>query len=229
LEVEVMQEEMNQQERWDSAYASVEEFFGREPSELAIVALPWMRENQVQSILELGCGQGRDTWYFAENGIMVTALDYSRKSIDQMKRTAKRECQEGWVTALAHDAREPLPFPDETFDAVYSHMFFTMELTEEEMRRILTDCRRVLRPGGFHVFSVRNDHDTHYGQFEPRGEDTWKNPLGFVVRFFSEDKIRQLSDGYIFRWIREFKDGAPPFDRMLYEVMLQKPGLPGHP
>ncbi|MDW5562393.1 MAG: class I SAM-dependent methyltransferase [Methanomassiliicoccus sp.] len=223
-----MQEEINQQKQWDSAYANSREFFGREPSELATVALSWMRENLVQTVLELGCGQGRDTWYFAENGIMVTALDYSEESIYQMKRTAKMECQEGVVSAIVHDARERLPFEDETFDAVYSHMFFTMEFTEDDIQKMLDDCLRVLKPGGFHIFSVRNDHDPHYGKFEPQGEDMWKNPLGFVVRFFSEEKLRQLANGSILLWIREFVDGAPPFSRTLYEVVLQKPGLPVH-
>ena len=31
------------------------------------------------------------------------------------------------VTLKVHDARQPLPFPDGSFDAIYSHMFFTMD------------------------------------------------------------------------------------------------------
>jgi hypothetical protein len=70
---------------------------------------------------------------------------------------------------------------------------------------------------------VRNDHDPHYGKFEPRGKDMWKNPMGFVVHFFSEEKVRRLSAGYDLLWVREFEDTSPPFVKKLYEVVLRKP------
>lgn len=98
-----------------------------------------------------------------------------------------------------------------------------MELSEEEVGRILGECRRVLRLGGINIYSVRNDHDPHYGKFEKRGEDMWKNPAGFVVHFFDEDKIRRLSTGYDLLWIKEFEDPSPPFTKKLYEVVLRKP------
>jgi hypothetical protein len=82
---------------------------------------------------------------------------------------------------------------------------------------------RVLRPGGINIYSVRNHKDRHYGKFTPRGEDTWENPLGFVVHFLSEDNVRELADGYEILSIKEFIDGSPPFDKTLYEVVMQKP------
>ncbi len=218
-----MQEGNSQKEQWDRTYASANEFFGREPSELAVSALPMMKEHGARTVLELGCGQGRDTWYFARNGLSVTALDYSDTGICQMQDAAKKEGLEEVVTARVHDARDPLPFPDASFDAVYSHMFFTMEFSEEEVSKMLDDCRRVLRPGGINIYSVRNDHDPHYGKFEPKGKDMWKNPMGFVVHFFTEEKLRELSSGYELLRIKEFEDSSPPFTKKLYEVVLRKP------
>ena len=127
------------------------------------------------------------------------------------------------MTVRVHDARDTLPFPDASFDAVYSHMFFTMEFTEEELAMMLQECLRVLRPGGLNIYSVRNDHDPDYGQFVPRGKDMWQNPLGFVVHFFTEEKVRRLSVGYEVVTIREFEDPSPPFTKKLYEVVLRKP------
>lgn len=210
-----------QQEKWDRTYAGAQDFFGRLPSELAVSALRTLRDNGAKTVLELGCGQGRDTWFFAHNGLEVTALDYSEAGICQMREKVVE--QGAKISLKAHDARDPLPFPDGSFDAVYSHMFLTMEFTEEEIVAILAECRRVLRPGGLHIYSVRNEHDPHYGKFIPKGEDMWQNPLGFVVHFFSEDKVRRLSTGYDLLWIREFEDQSPPFTKKLYEVALRKP------
>jgi SAM-dependent methyltransferase len=215
-------DDSTQQEQWDRTYAGAQDFFGKLPSELAVNALMTLREQGAKTILELGCGQGRDTWFFAHNGLEVTALDYSEAGICQMRARAQE--QGAKVTVQAHDAREPLPFNDESFDAVYSHMFFTMEFTEEQLLKMLSECRRVLRPGGLNIYSVRNDHDPHYGKFTPKGEDMWQNPLGFVVHFFSENKIRRLSTGYDVLWIKEFEEPSPPFTKKLYEVVLRKPG-----
>jgi len=98
-----------------------------------------------------------------------------------------------------------------------------MELWEKDIQFILDECRRVLRPGGLNLYSVRNDHDPHFGKGPHKGEDMWQNPIGFVVHFFSEDKIKRLSRGYEIVHVREFDDPSPPFTKKLYEVLLRKP------
>ena len=216
-----MTERGQQQSHWDSTYAGTDDFFGKEPSELAVSALGTLKDNGAKDVLELGCGQGRDSYFLCRNGFSVTALDYSETGVCQMKERAAASGV--GMNLLVHDAREPLPFPDGSFDAVFSHMFFTMELSEDEVARILGECRRVLRPGGLNIYSVRNDHDPHYGKFEQRGKDMWKNPMGFVVHFFDEGTIRRLSTGYDLLWIKEFDDPSPPFTKKLYEVVLRKP------
>ena len=40
-----------------------------------------MKINNVQKILELGAGHGRDTIFFATGGIDIEALDYSNEGI----------------------------------------------------------------------------------------------------------------------------------------------------
>lgn len=216
-----MSEKNEQQHRWDKAYGEREDFFGKLPSELAVSTVGVMKQAGAKKVLELGCGQGRDTWFFAHNGFEVTALDYSEAGVCQMRKRSEELGAK--VTVEVHDARQPLPFPDGSFDVVYSHMFFTMELTEEEISQILKECLRVLRPGGLNIYSVRNDHDPHFGKFIPRGQDMWENPLGFVVHFFSEEKVRRLAAGYEVVSVREFDDPSPPFTKKLYEVVLRKP------
>ncbi len=217
----LMPEDADQQKQWDRTYSNAQDYFGKEPSVLAARVLPVLRENGVRTVLELGCGQGRDTSFFAGNRFEVTALDYSESGICQLRKCAK---DAGFrATLKVHDAREPLPFPDASFDAVYSHMFFTMEFTEEEVTRMLAECRRVLRPGGINIFSVRNDHDPHYGKFEPRGKGTWRNPLGFVVHFFDEPTLTRMAAGYDLLWIKEFDEPSPSCVKKLYEVALRKP------
>ncbi len=67
------------------------------------------------------------------------------------------------VTALRHDVRNPLPFEDESFDACYSHMLYCMALTTDELEFLCSEIRRVLKPGGLNVYTVRHTGDAHYG------------------------------------------------------------------
>jgi SAM-dependent methyltransferase len=46
-----------------------------------------------------------------------------------------------------HDLTKPLPFPDNTFSVIYgAHVLEHLYLTDA--RRLLHECRRILRPGG---------------------------------------------------------------------------------
>jgi SAM-dependent methyltransferase len=212
----------DQKHQWDETYKQ-KEFFGSEPSELGLRALEVFKQRGVRKVLELGCGQGRDTWLFLSNGLSVTALDYSETGVCYMRdRSKEMKLDKGFVIEV-QDVRNGIPLPDGSFDAVYSHMFFTMEMTEAEISAIMKECLRVLRPGGLNIYSVRNIHDPHYGKFTPRGEDMYENPMGFVVHFFDEDKVMRVSKGYELEWIREFDDTSPPFVKKLYEVVLRKP------
>lgn len=214
--------EGEQRKQWDTTYASKPDFFGDAPSDLAFRAVDIFRKHGCRKVLELGCGQGRDTCLFAKEGFHVIALDYSESGICQMREKAKSMCMEDVVECVCQDLRAGIPLPDGSVDAVYSHMLFTMELWEKEIQFILDECRRVLRPGGLNLYSVRNDHDPHFQKGPHKGEDMWQNPIGFVVHYFSEEKIKRLANGYEIIHVREFDDPSPPFTKKLYEVLLKK-------
>lgn len=216
-------DESGQRKQWNSAYNTKADFFGAKPSDLCIRAVDIFRKHGCRKVLELGCGQGRDTCLFAKEGFQVIALDYSESGICQMKEKTKNMCLESSIECLCQDVRKGIPLPDASVDAIYSHMLFTMELWEKEIQFILDECRRVLKPGGLNLYSVRNDHDPHFGKGPHKGEDMWQNPIGFVVHYFPEEKVRRLAGGYEIVHIEEFDDPAPPFTKKLYEVLLRRP------
>jgi ubiquinone/menaquinone biosynthesis C-methylase UbiE len=214
--------EKNQRLHWDETY-KMEDFFGAKPSLFAEKSLETFKQVGVEELLELGCGQGRDTWLFANNGLKVYAIDYSDAGICQMREKVKWKALEKLITLKVRDVRRGIPLPDESIDAIYSHMFFNMEFLEEEIFNIFQECLRVLRPGGLNVFSVRSEHDPHYQKFTHLDEDMYQNPMGFAVHFFNQDKIERLTEGYEIESIEEFEDPDPPFTKILYDVTLRKP------
>lgn len=208
-----------QSEHWETTLCDHPEMFGLDPSATAQKAVEVFKEEGVTSILELGAGQGRDTISFARRGVRVHALDYTEAGVKAVTAKAEQLELSHSITALRHDVRNPLPFHNESFDACYSHMLFCMALTTSELERLSNEVHRVLKPGGLSMYTVRNVNDPHYGKGIHRGEDMYEVG-GFIVHFFSREKVDHLAQSYQIIEIDEFEEGELP--RRLFRVMLRK-------
>ena len=187
---------------WDRVYKSDSTFFGDEPSSFANLCLNHMKSNNVKRVLEIGAGHGRDTMFFASNGLEVEALDYSSKGIEIISKKANEKRLP--VIPQLFDVKKPLPFKDSFFDAAYSHMLLNMRFSHDEIHSIFSEIRRVLKPNGLSYFSVRNNNDKFYGN-GVEVEDGVYNINGFEVRFFSEREILDLiaKEGFKMLWMKE--------------------------
>jgi SAM-dependent methyltransferase len=189
-------------EVWNKVYKSDSTFFGKETSNFALLCFNHMKANNVKKVLELGSGHGRDTIFFATNGIEVEALDYSVIAIEILDKIAEEKRLP--IKSQIFDAKNPLPFPDVYFDAVYSHMLLNMHFSSEELHFIFSEISRVLKPKGLNFFSVRNHNDKSYG----KGVEVDKGIYdvnGFLIRFFTEKEIQGLAaaEGFEVLWIKE--------------------------
>ena len=101
-------------------------------------------------VLEVGCGAGTDLARFARGGALVTGIDLSQSAIDLARRNFE---QQGLQADLREADGEQLPFEDDTFDLVYAHG--VVQYTPDG-RKLVDECRRVLKPGGEAVFQVYN-------------------------------------------------------------------------
>jgi len=209
----------DQHKQWEQIYLEESDLFGMEPSAPAQKAAEMFKKENLARILELGGGQGRDTLYFAQRGFSVHALDYTESGIRSIAGKAKALGLSARVTATRHDVRVPLPFEDNYFEACYSHMLFCMALTTAELVLLSDEIRRVLKPGGYQIYTVRHIRDPHYGIGIHRGEDMYEAD-GFIVHFFSKEKVIHLAQGFEILGIDEFEEGDLP--RKLFQVTLRK-------
>lgn len=212
-----------QQEHWQKTFSQRPEMFGAEPSAPARAAAGWLKREGKTRLLELGGGQGRDTLFFAREGFQVHALDYTATSVEAIREKARKLGLSTSVTAAQCDVRQPLPLADESFDACFSHMLYCMALTTSELESLSREVWRVLRPGGLHIYTVRHTNDPDYGKGIHRGEDLYESG-GFIVHYFSREKVARLACGYELLAIDEFEEGKLP--RKLFRVTLRKPEVP---
>jgi len=211
---------LNQQsQHWEKNFSNKPEMFGLEPSEPAKKTLKLFQEKNIDKIVELGAGLGRDTIYFAKNSIHVTALDYSQSGIKIINKKSTQQNLTNYISTKIFDVRKKLPFEDNSLDACYSHMLYCMALTTTEIQNLNNEICRILKPGGINVYSVRHIKDEDYKKGIHRGEDLYEND-GFIVHFFSKEKVNSFLDGFQNLKIENFEEGK--FPRKLFLVINKK-------
>ena len=214
------QEILNQQsQHWEKNFSIKPEMFGLEPSLAAKKALKIFQEKKINKIIELGAGLGRDSIFFAKNLIHVTGLDYSPSGINIINEKAKKQNLSSYISTKIFDIRKKLPFEDNSVDACFSHMLYCMALTSFELKNLNNEICRILKFNGINIYTVRHTQDGDYKKGIHRGEDLYEND-GFIVHYFSSNKINSLLDGFENLSIENFEEGS--FPRKLFFVQNMK-------
>jgi SAM-dependent methyltransferase len=158
-----------------------------------------------RSVLEVGCGAGVDLARFARGGAIVTGVDLAPSAIELARANF---AQQGLPGSFEVADGEHLPFADRSFDLVYAHG--VVQYTADP-KRLVDECRRVVKPGGEAIFQVYN-------------RISWLNALSKlmkvglehddapVLRKFSIGEFRRLLDG--FRDVRIVPERFPVKSRL---------------
>ncbi|MGH9530034.1 MAG: class I SAM-dependent methyltransferase, partial [Terriglobales bacterium] len=93
-------------------------------------------------VLEIGTGMGADYLEWLKSGANAAGVDLSAASIERARRRCKSA---GYEPDLQVADAEHLPFPDDTFDVVYS---YGVMHHSPDTRRCIREAQRVLKPGG---------------------------------------------------------------------------------
>jgi SAM-dependent methyltransferase len=204
-----------QRSHWDSTYAAHPAMYGSQPSAPAVYAAEIFRSAGVHDVVELGAGHGRDTLFFADQGFAVHALDFSATGLEQLREAATAADLGERVATSSHDVRQPLPLPDASTDAVFAHMLLCMALSTGQIHALVDEVRRILRPGGIFVYTVRHSGDAHYGRGTAHGDDIYEHG-GFAVHFFTRRLVDALAQGWTLTEIHAFEEGDLP--RRLWRI-----------
>ncbi len=214
------QKKLDQQsQHWEINFLNKPEMFGLEPSIAAIKAANLFKEKDIKNIVELGAGLGRDTVYFAKNNINVQALDYSKASIESIEKKSNKLNLNKFIKTKVFDIRKKLPFDNNSIEGCFSHMLYCMALSNADLEILNNEICRILKPGAINIYTVRHTGDGDYKNGIHIGEDLYEND-GFIVHFFSKNKVNNLSKGFEVLNIEKFEEGK--FPRKLFIVQNRK-------
>ncbi len=122
---------------------NTEEIWTR-PSEDVYYLLERWKSNSFLKFLDLGCGLGRHSLFFAKHGFSVSGFDLSPDGVDQLNKKALEQNLQ--IETRVGDMLN-LPYADNHFDCLLSyHSLYHTDTNG--MRRALSEAVRVLRPQG---------------------------------------------------------------------------------
>lgn len=145
---------------WNEYYSHNAASIDNKPSEFAkYVESQFLGENNPAHILELGCGNGRDSLFFLSKGHNITAIDCSDVAIEMLNRITKG------INALfvCDDFVKSRALYKMKYDCIYSR--FTLHaISEEQEDELLDNVRHALNSNGILAIEARTTNDELFGK-----------------------------------------------------------------
>jgi len=139
---------------WDESSKKVPE--NKTPSNYAIEKELLFPRNSL--ICDIGGGIGIDSLYFISKGHSACDLDVSDYALEVAQRKSSKLKLTTFTTVQSDLSNGSLPFENNSFDIVFSHLslhYFSLEITS----RLLKEISRILKPSGKAFISMKSPDD----------------------------------------------------------------------
>jgi bifunctional enzyme CysN/CysC len=170
---------------WNEVYASNNS--PGYPSDFAKYVIEKINNNE--TLLEIGCGNGRDSVYFASKAAKVIGIDISGESINYCSTSFKNENLEFYSASLSQffDRNKTI-----TLDVIYSRFVFHAMTLKEELETI-DKSRILLKKGGKLFIECRSLKDplSLKGEHISETERIFGHYRRFVI---AEELIKRLQN-----------------------------------
>lgn len=169
-------------EFWESSFREKQEMWGWEPADSAVKTLEFFKNHDLTKILIPGIGYGRNAEIFVDNGFKVTGIEISETAIEIARKHFGDEIK------IYHGPVDSMPFDQELYDGIFSYALIHLLGTEERLK-LIEDCYKQLRPGGYMIFVTISKMDFRYGQGKEISKDRFETWPGVTLFFYDSDSI----------------------------------------
>jgi len=175
---------MNQKKIWSGIWKKREE---EGVNSFAKICLIQAKEKKFSELLDLGCGMGADSIYFAQNKLNVTSFDFSEAGLSHLKSNLKQLNLKN-VDVTQGDILN-LDFKGKSFELIYSHLSLHY-FNDLETDKIFDQISKLLTKGGLFFIKCKSIDDPLYGLGTPIEKDMY-SLHGHIRHFFSETYMRE--------------------------------------
>jgi ubiquinone/menaquinone biosynthesis C-methylase UbiE len=162
------------------------------------------RFNPQMSILDAGCGGGRNLVYFLRNHYKVFGIDQNAQAIEQVRVFAKTLSPNLPSENFQTSAVEKMPFQDEHFDAVISSAVLHFAENKTHFNKMLGEMWRVLKPEGLFFARLASSIGIE-NQIESVGSGRFLLPDGSERFLVNEELLDSLTNQLGGVWLEPLK------------------------
>lgn len=161
-------------------------------------------------VLDIGCGEGADTVFFARRGFSVTALDNNSEYLQRLRMYTRDHHIKG-ISIVRHNA-VTYTYPRNTYDVV-SCILAVCCMKRSDFNRIAPLLKRTVKPGGIIILSARNTLDPEFRQYKrsekPIEPNTYrrKEDCCKFLYFLERGRLREEFSDFETLW--EYEGFAP--------------------
>lgn len=172
------------------------------PSFFAQFVSPFMKKGD--KLVEIGCGNGRDSTHFAENEVEVTAVDQCQNEVDYLNEKFAGLTNLNFVAGDMAELGDLGPL-----DKIYSR-FSLHSVPMEVEKKVFKWAASQLKPGGMFLIEVRTINDELCGQGTKVGENEYSTD--HYRRFIVPTEMEANAEAAGFRVLYSLESqGLAPF------------------
>ena len=151
------------------------------------------RFDDCHSIIDIGCGTGRNLVYFLKNNFQVFGVDQDVESIDTVKRLSAKIAPDNPSDNFRVGLADDIPFDDSQFDIAVSSAVLHFARDEAHFDSMVRSAWRVLKPGGFLFARLASDTGIET-KVVPLGNRRYRLPDGSDRFLVNEEMLLNYTD-----------------------------------
>ncbi|WP_345955198.1 class I SAM-dependent methyltransferase [Mucilaginibacter sp. PAMB04168] len=115
------------------------------------------RYDDCRKVLDVGCGAGRNLFYFLRNGFDVYGIDPNAEAVKAVQDLSAALAPDNPAINFAVATAENLPFDDAAFDLAICSAVLHFAESPEHFDAMLRSVWRVIKPGGYLFARLASD------------------------------------------------------------------------
>ncbi len=164
-------------------------------------------------IIDIGAGQGRNSFYLAEQGFEVTALDNSEIALETIRSKNK-----GSISLVFLDLNIDIPRNIEHYDVVVISNVLH-HLSKERAREVLKEIKEKSKPGCIHVIANITSEGDFYNL--PKAQSRFYQAPGELKEIYTDWEIVYYNE--MISGARQRKEDGTPMQNLTAFILAKKP------